>query len=77
LESFASACRAHLYLLTGDEIPFGQDGLRDGEGIRHQMHQWFEEALPRTGVPWVSIRGSREERLACSMAAVRSLGRWL
>jgi NadR type nicotinamide-nucleotide adenylyltransferase len=73
LESFASACRADLYLLTGDEIPFVQDGLRDGEGIRHQMHRWFEEALPRTGVPWVLIRGSREERLKCSLAAVRAL----
>ena len=37
--------RCDLYILTGDEIPFVQDGLRDGEHIRHTMHGWFEEAL--------------------------------
>jgi NadR type nicotinamide-nucleotide adenylyltransferase len=53
-----------LYLLTGDEIPFEQDGLRDGGPRRHAMHRRFEELLPSRGVPWVLLRGSRDERLA-------------
>lgn len=64
LEQFATQCRADLYLLTGDEIPFVQDGLRDGEAIRHEMHTWFEDALTRGASPWVLLRGSPEKRLS-------------
>ena len=63
LTDFARTCRADLYLLTGDEIPFVQDGLRDGEHLRHDMHRWFEEELVAQEVPWRLIRGSPTERL--------------
>ncbi|HEV2695569.1 MAG TPA: ATP-binding protein, partial [Verrucomicrobiae bacterium] len=56
--------RCDLYLLTGDEIPFVQDGLRDGEHIRHEMHQWFEQALAGQTVPWKLLRGSPQQRLS-------------
>lgn len=73
LEEFAKGCRTDFYLLTGDEIPFVQDGLRDGEHVRHEMHQWFETALARQHVPWVCIRGPAEERLNSSMKAIQEL----
>lgn len=63
LRGYAALGRADLYLLTGDEIPFVQDGLRDGEHRRHDMHAWFEEALAGQAVPWALLRGSRDERL--------------
>ncbi len=63
----------HLYLLTGDEIPFVQDGLRDGEHIRHEMHQWFEKALQQQAVPWKLLRGSPEARLRDALQAIREL----
>lgn len=69
----AAAGRCDLYLLTGDEIPFVQDGLRDGEAIRHQMHDWFVAALANQTVPWCLLRGSRDERLSASVQAVRQL----
>lgn len=74
LDELARFCRADLYVLTGDEIPFVQDGLRDGESIRHEMHRWFEEALGKQAAPWISVRGTLAERLtqaiaACSRAA--------
>ena len=62
-----------LYLLTGDEIPFVQDGLRDGEHIRHEMHRWFEEALTAQPVPWRLLRGSPGERFREAVALTRSL----
>lgn len=71
LEDLASQCRANLYLLTGDEIPFVQDGLRDGEHIRHRMHLWFEDALNHQPAPWHRITGSREERLAAALELLR------
>lgn len=69
LEEFAKSCSADLYLLTGDEIPFVQDGLRDGEAFRHEMHGWFEESLAGQQVPWVLVRGSPDERLGAAIVA--------
>lgn len=71
--ALSSERKADLYLLTGDEIPFVQDGLRDGEHIRHEMHRWFEQALDAQSVPWMLLRGGREERLKAALARVKSL----
>jgi len=69
----ATRRKADLYLLTGDEIPFVQDGLRDGEHIRHQMHGWFEEALRRQELPWLLVEGSREDRLTMALSRIAEL----
>lgn len=58
-----------LYILTGDEISFVQDGTRDGEYIRHAMHKRFEEELARRGKKYITVRGSREERMRAAIAA--------
>lgn len=73
VEAIAAQGRCDLYLLTGDEIPFVQDGLRDGEHIRHEMHGWFEEALAAQTVPWRLLRGSPEARLAEALRQVEAL----
>jgi NadR type nicotinamide-nucleotide adenylyltransferase len=62
-------------ILTGDEISFVQDGLRDGEHIRHAMQERFREILSAPeagGVPWVELRGSVEARLAQALAFIDS-----
>lgn len=68
----AIAARRHydLYILTGDEIPFEQDGLRDGEHIRHDMHQRFVERLTEEKKNFILLRGSREERLKRAVEAI-------
>lgn len=53
-----------LYLLTGDEIAFVQDGLRDGEHLRHAMQQRFRDVLAAQTVPWLEVHGSPAHRLA-------------
>lgn len=73
VEDVARRGRCDLYLLTGDEIPFVQDGLRDGEHIRHEMHRWFEAALASQPVPWQVLRGSHDERMDRAVHLVRSL----
>lgn len=73
LDEFGNSCRADLYILTGDEIPFVQDGLRDGESIRHEMHGWFLEALVRQAVPWVLVTGSQEKRLKDAVDACAAM----
>jgi HTH-type transcriptional repressor of NAD biosynthesis genes len=59
-----------LYILTGDEIPFAQDGTRDGEQIRHDMHQWFVEALEKSHRNYILVKGSHEERLKTAIEAI-------
>ena len=73
VRAVAAAGRCDLYLLTGDEIPFVQDGFRDGEAIRHAMHGWFAEELANQHVPWRLLRGNREARLRTAMEAVGEL----
>ncbi len=72
LASFSENIRADLYLLTGDEIPFVQDGLRDGEHIRHEMHRWFAEVLEKQSVPWLLIRGTRFDRIRQAVVGINS-----
>ncbi|MFD6094289.1 AAA family ATPase [Oerskovia sp. NPDC060338] len=73
VEALAATRRPDLYVLTGDEIPFVQDGLRDGEHVRHAMQDRFREVLAGQDVPWLEVRGDRASRLAQAIDAVGPL----
>jgi HTH-type transcriptional regulator, transcriptional repressor of NAD biosynthesis genes len=75
VEALADARKYDLYIVTGDEIPFEQDGLRDGEHIRHAMHVRFIERLSETKRPFIVVRGSRKERLKKAIEHVDMLGK--
>lgn len=66
-----------LYILTGDEIPFVQDGTRDGEHVRHWMHDRFAEKLTACGLPYTLVRGTRSERLKAATKAIETALPWL
>ncbi len=68
VERLNAGRRYDQYFLTGDEIPFVQDGTRDGEHIRHRMHQRFDEELRRQGKRFALLSGSREARLKAAVA---------
>jgi HTH-type transcriptional repressor of NAD biosynthesis genes len=71
--AIAERAAAHLpalFILTGDEIPFVQDGFRDGEHIRHEMQQRFREMLAGYPTPWIEVRGTVEERVEQSRVAI-------
>jgi HTH-type transcriptional repressor of NAD biosynthesis genes len=55
------------YILTSwKDVPFEQDGLRDGEHIREWMHRTFAKRLSATPTPWMLVEGSTEQRVkAC------------
>jgi nicotinamide riboside kinase len=73
-ETEAQARRGALYLLTDPEdVPFVQDGLRDGERIRRWMTGVFAERLEATGRRWSWLRGARDARLETAVAAVETL----
>ncbi len=68
--TIAAAHRPTLYVLTSDEIPFVQDGLRDGEHLRHAMAQRFRDVLHGQSVPFVEVHGTVPERVDAAMAAL-------
>ena len=70
VEALAADRRRDLYVLTSDDIPFIQDGMRDGEHVRGWMTARFREVLEAASTPWVEVRGSRRERLAAVVAAL-------
>ena len=70
VEAIAARREYALYILTGDEIPFVQDGLRDGEHVRHDMHKRFIARLDEKGKKYIIVTGSREERLLQAVSAI-------
>jgi HTH-type transcriptional repressor of NAD biosynthesis genes len=68
-----SAARHDLYLLADCDIPFVQDGLRDGESIREWMTRRFEQVLSERKFPWVKIAGSRERRIGAAIQEIDKL----
>jgi HTH-type transcriptional regulator, transcriptional repressor of NAD biosynthesis genes len=63
--------RPRLYLLTHhDDVPFHQDGIRDGEQLRGWMTGCFAERLRGAPHRLESLRGTRGERLARALALV-------
>lgn len=73
VEEIAASHLHDLYIVTGDEIPFVQDGTRDGEAIRHQMHARFIERLTEEHKPFILVQGSREARLKAAIGAIDQL----
>jgi len=73
MQRIAARDKADLYIITGDEIPFVQDGLRDGEHIRHRMHGWFINHIKKTGVPYLVVTGTPQERLAVATRAAKEM----
>jgi HTH-type transcriptional regulator, transcriptional repressor of NAD biosynthesis genes len=60
-----------LYLLTAhDDVPFADDGLRDGEHLRTWMTDRFRAVLTAAGTPWREVRGDRDARLRQALAEV-------
>ena len=60
---------AHTFV-TDVDIPFVQDGLRDGESIRTSMHGLFIERLGRAGQPFTVVRGDVDARVQAAVAVI-------
>jgi len=72
LVKFASARLADLYVITSpDDVPFEQDGIRDGEDVRFAMHGEFLESVVSTGKPHIVATGTPEERLAATLRKIQ------
>ena len=65
LEALArhSGARSRYILSDWQDVPFQQDGLRDGEHVRQWMHERFVTRLNEEQVPWMLVSGSLQERV--------------
>jgi nicotinamide riboside kinase len=70
VEALALSRPPGLYVLTDDDIPFVQDGLRDGEHLRPWMTQRFREVLASQSAPWIEVSGSVSARIAAVLSAL-------
>ncbi|MFD5413072.1 AAA family ATPase [Streptomyces nojiriensis] len=74
VERIADLTRRDLYLLTDHaDVPFEDDGLRDGEHLRPWMTERFRAELERTGRRFLVVRGDRAARLEVAVRAVDAL----
>jgi NadR type nicotinamide-nucleotide adenylyltransferase len=73
VDAIGAADKVDLYLLTAPDVPFVQDGFRDGESIRHWMHDRFAEQLQSGRTPWQLIQGDYAERFATAERAIATL----
>ncbi len=70
VDQIAATHNHDLYILTGDEIPWEDDGTRDGKDIRHWMHQRFIERLEEDQKKYVIVSGSPKARLEKAVEAI-------
>jgi len=71
VEALALPAPRRFYLLTHpDDVPFVDDGARDGEHVRHWMTERFVERLDAEAFDWAWLRGEREERLERALELV-------
>ena len=70
VESVRAMRACDLYVVTDIDIPFVQDGTRDGEHIRAWMHRRFVEALEERGTPFRIVSGTREARVRAAVGFI-------
>ena len=62
-----------LYLVSGLDVPWRHDGVREFEEQRRWMHERYLQRARESGTPWLLLEGARDERLAAALAAVDRL----
>lgn len=62
-----------MYLLTSVDVPFVQDGTRDGESIRTWMHETFIAELNQQGRPFREVDGTADEQFSKAVAHINEI----
>lgn len=70
VEALAAERKPWLYVLTLDDVPFVQDGLRDGEHLRPWMTKRFREVLALA--PHMRVEGTVQDRMAQVRSTIAS-----
>ena len=65
--------RYDLYLLTYIDVPWVQDPLREHPDQREQLYSLYLKEMRNQNVPFVEVRGSRQDRQELASAAVNEM----
>jgi len=73
VEAVAAAREISLYVLTGCDVAFEADGVRDGEHLREWMTQRFRERLRERPEPSIEVHGTLPDRIRRATAAIDAI----
>lgn len=73
VEAISSGRKYDMVILTEVDIPFVQDGLRDGEHVRHNMHARFEELLSEQSIAYTMLSGPHRQRLKKAISLINGI----
>ena len=73
LEKYAVENTYNLYLLTYIDIPWEADDLRDKPSEREEMFSYFQKTLEKYNRNFITLRGSKKERLETAIEHIEKL----
>ena len=73
LDKYALENTYTLYLLTYIDTPWEADDLRDRPDQREEMFAHFEEALKKYNRPYITLKGSIDERMKTAISTINKL----
>jgi NadR type nicotinamide-nucleotide adenylyltransferase len=73
LRSIASR-KYDLYLLTYIDIPWAYDPLREHPDQREELYHLYLQEMKNQPVPFIEIRGDRDQRRKVTTEAIKALG---
>ncbi|HDZ05219.1 hypothetical protein LCGC14_0082860 [marine sediment metagenome] len=73
LEKYALENSYDLYLLTYIDIPWEADDLRDKPNEREEMFNYFKDTLEKYGKNFITLKGSKKQRLAKAINHIDTL----
>lgn len=73
LEKYVHQHSYQLYILCGIDIPWVKDDLRDKPHEREKMFAIFANELKKRKLPYITVHGSLEERIAQCQIALQKL----
>jgi NadR type nicotinamide-nucleotide adenylyltransferase len=62
-----------LYLLTGIDVPWQKDDLRDRPNDRQMMFDYFKNTLDQLGENYAILKGNQEQRLRKAIGTINKL----
>ncbi len=73
LEKAALENHYDLYILTGIDVPWVADDLRDKPDERDEMYDFFKGILIHYDLPFITVKGDEEQRLKKVIPVIDSL----
>jgi HTH-type transcriptional regulator, transcriptional repressor of NAD biosynthesis genes len=76
VEQIADSRHYDLYILTMPDFAFVQDGTREGEHIRLEMHEWLVDILNQKNKHYIAVKGCHEQRMVDAITAINLILRF-